>query len=150
MKIYVDADACPKPIKEILYKAAIRTNTPLELVANQPLSVAYHPLITAKQVPPGFDAADNYITENCQPQDLVITADIPLADQVISKRAAALNPRGMMYTKENIKQLLGMRDFMDQLRSSGIQTGGPKTFDQKDIQAFANELDRYLTKYRSN
>ncbi len=150
MKIYVDADACPKPIKEILYKAAARTDTDLELVANQPLTVAPHPRIKARQVPQGFDVADNYIAENCQPGDLVITADIPLADLVIAKQSAALNPRGKMYTKENIKQQLCMRDFMDQLRSSGIQTGGPKALDQKDVQAFANELDRYLAKYRSH
>lgn len=146
MKIYVDADACPKAIKMILFKAAIRTQRPLILVANQILAVPNHTLIKAVQVAKGFDEADNYIADIVQANDLVITADIPLADKVITKNASALNPRGELYTKENIKQRLSMRHFMDSLRASGIETGGPKTLHQRDIQQFANILDRYLTK----
>ena len=146
MKIYVDADACPKVIKEILFKAAIRTQCELILVANQPLTVPRHLLIKTVQVEHGFDVADNYIADKVECTDLVITADIPLADQVIDKQAVALNPRGALYTKENIKQRLSMRNFMDQLRGSGINTGGPKALNQTDIQKFANALDRHLTK----
>lgn len=146
MKIYVDADACPNAIKEILYKAAVRKNLELILVANQPLNVQRHPLIKTIRVSQGFDMADNYIAEQVEAADLVITADIPLADQVIDKSAIALNPRGELYTKANIKQRLTMRNFMDELRGSGIQTGGPKPMSQRDIQQFANALDRFLAK----
>jgi len=145
MKIYVDADACPKAIKEILYKAAIRKHLELILVANQALIVQRHPLIKTVRVSQGFDVADNYIAEKVAAADLVITADIPLADQVIDKNAIALNPRGELYTKANIKQRLTMRNFMDELRGSGVNTGGPKALSQRDIQQFANALDRHLT-----
>ena len=145
MKIYVDADACPKPIKEILFKAAIRTGHELILVANQPLMVPRHPLIKTIQVKSGFDVADNYIVEVTTHADLVITADIPLADKIVDSGAVALNPRGELYTKDNIKQRLGIRNIMEQLRSSGQITGGPKTLHPRDIQKFANALDRHLT-----
>lgn len=146
MKIYIDADACPKVIKEILIKAAIRTQRELILVANKSLNVERHPLIKTVLVPGGFDVADDYIANIVEPHDLVITADIPLADKVIDKKAVALNPRGTLYTKENIKQRLSVRNFNEVLRSTGVQTGGPKVMSKQDIQQFANALDRYLAK----
>lgn len=146
MKIYVDADACPKAIKEILFKAAKRTNIELILVANQFIPIPRHPMIKAVQVSQGFDVADNFIASKVVLGDLVITADIPLADEVIAKKAMALNPRGNLYTQENIKQRLSTRDFMETMRSSGIQTSGPKAISPKDIQVFANSLDRLLAK----
>lgn len=148
MKIYVDADACPRAIKNILFKAAIRTQNECILVANQALIIPHHPLIKAVQVEKGFDIADHYIVSMVLPQDLVITADIPLADEVISKKALALNPRGELYTKQNIKQRLNLRDFMENLRASGLHSGGPRALHARDIQKFANALDRYLTQAR--
>jgi uncharacterized protein YaiI (UPF0178 family) len=136
MRIWVDADACPRVIKDILYRAADRVGVPLILVANQPLQVPASPNIRSIQVAPGFDVADNHIVQQAQPGDLVITADIPLAAEAIDKGALALNPRGELYTRENIRQRLNMRDFLDTLRGSGIDTG--------DRQAFANQLDRLL------
>jgi len=146
--IWVDADACPGVIKEILYRAAKRQEIPLVLVANQPLQTPPSRHIRSVQVSAGFDVADNYIVQQCQPGDLVITADIPLADEVIAQGGMALNPRGELYTKENIRQRLNMRDFMDTLRSSGINTGGPLPLSHSDRQAFANQLDRLLNKHR--
>jgi uncharacterized protein YaiI (UPF0178 family) len=146
MKIYVDADACPKTIKAILCKAAIRVARELIFVANQPVMAVAHPLIKSIQVGHGFDVADDYIAEQVQAHDLVITADIPLANQVIDKGAFALNPRGELYDKNSIKQRLALRNFMDEMRSSGVQTGGPKPLDKQDIQKFSNALDRYLAK----
>lgn len=144
MHIWVDADACPGVIKEILYRAAERVGVPLTLVANQPLRTPPSRLIKSIQVPPGFDVADNRIVELMAAGDLVITADIPLAADVIAKGGHALNPRGELYSEENIRQRLTMRNFMDELRGSGIDTGGPPTFSQSDRQAFANQLDRML------
>jgi len=149
MRIWVDADACPVVIKEILYRAAKRTGTEMTLVANQALSVPPSPLIKTVQVGAGFDVADNEIVRRAEVGDLVITADIPLAAEIIEKGAHALNPRGELYTTENIKARLNMRDFMDTLRGSGIQTGGPKELSQSDRQAFANALDRLLAKAAS-
>ena len=146
MQIWVDADACPGEIKELLFRAANRTKTKVTLVANQPLSVPPSPLINTIQVGSGFDVADNEIVRRSEVGDLVITADIPLAAEIIEKGAHALNPRGELYTTENIRARLNMRDFMDTLRGSGIQTGGPKEFSQSDRQAFANALDRLLAK----
>lgn len=146
MHIWVDADACPGVIKEILYRVAQRTRLPLTLVANQWLKTPPYPSIRAVQVPKGFDVADNYIAEQAVAGDLVITADIPLAAAAIDKGALALNPRGELYSKENIRQALDMRNFMDTLRSSGVETGGPPAFSQADRQAFANQLDRLLAK----
>lgn len=148
MKIYIDADACPQAVKQILFKAAIRTNHPLILVANKSIYAPQNPLIKVVRVMSGADIADNYIAEHVQVDDLVITADIPLANRVIDKHAVALNPRGEFYTKENIKERLSTRDFLHDLRSSGITTGGPKPLDQKDIRIFANALDRYLAKFK--
>ena len=145
MHIWVDADACPAVIKDILFKAARRTKLPLSLVANHSMSVPPDRHITLTQVPSGFDAADDYIVEKCEAGDLVITNDIPLAADVLSKNALALNNRGEEYDKSSIKQILGMRDFMETMRSSGEHTGGPKAFSQRDKQNFANALDRLLT-----
>ncbi|AXT40129.1 YaiI/YqxD family protein [Alteromonas sp. BL110] len=145
MHIWVDADACPAVIKDILFKAARRTKLPLSLVANHFMSVPPDKHITLTQVPSGFDAADDYIVEKCEAGDLVITNDIPLAADVLAKNAFALNNRGEEYDKSSIKQILGMRDFMDTMRSSGEHTGGPKAFSQRDKQNFANALDRLLT-----
>ena len=146
MKIWVDADACPGVIKEILFRAADRTSTQLTLVANQLIRVPPSPHIRSVQVSAGFDVADNEIVKRAEEGDLVITADIPLAAEVIEKGALALNPRGELYTPATIKERLAMRDFMDTLRSSGIETGGPSAFSQSDRQAFANQLDKLLVK----
>ncbi len=146
MKIWVDADACPVTVKEILYRAAERTQVPLTLVANQPLKVPRSPHISSKRVEGGFDVADDYIAEQVEAGDLVITADIPLAAEVLKKGGAALNPRGERFNEQTINQKLGMRDFMDTLRASGIQSGGPPPLNQTDRRNFANELDRWLAK----
>jgi uncharacterized protein YaiI (UPF0178 family) len=148
MQIWVDADACPAPIKEILFRAAERARVPLVLVANKLLKVPASPYIRALQVPGGFDVADAKIAADCAPGDLVITGDIPLASAVIEKGAHALNPRGEFYTPDSIKERLAMRNFMDTLRSSGVETGGPAAFSRSDRQAFANQLDRFLARQR--
>lgn len=145
-QIWVDADACPKIIKEILYRAADRLSMPVTLVANQYLQVPRSRYICSIQVAAGFDVADSHIVQQAEAGDLVITADIPLAAEVIAKGCVALNPRGELYTEDNIRQRLSMRDFMDTLRKSGINTGGPASFSQADRQAFANQLDRLLAK----
>jgi len=149
MKIWVDADACPAVIKDILFRASRRTSVPVTLVANQPLRTPPSKLIDSIQVRAGFDAADNEITRRLAPGDLVITADIPLAAEVIEKGGQALNPRGELYTTDTIRERLAMRDLMDTLRSSGVDTGGPAALGPRDRQAFANSLDRLLTRYRS-
>ncbi|HIB83087.1 MAG TPA: YaiI/YqxD family protein [Chromatiaceae bacterium] len=144
--MWVDADACPRVIKDILFRAADRVGIAVILVANQALQVPRSAHIRSIQVAAGFDVADNYIVQQANPGDLVITADIPLAAEVIAKGCLALNPRGDLYTEENIRQRLNMRDFMESLRSSGVDTGGPGAFSQSDRQAFANQLDRMLAK----
>jgi len=149
MQIWVDADACPNVIKEILFRAADRVLVQVTLVANQHIRTPQSAFISSVQVAAGFDVADNYIVQKCSDGDLVITADIPLASEVIEKGAHALNPRGEFYTPENIRQRLNMRDFMDQLRSSGIETGGPPKLNQHDRQVFANQLDRFLAKHQN-
>lgn len=143
-KIWVDADACPKVIKEILFRAADRVRVDVILVANQPLQVPRSKYISSVQVGSGFDVADDYIVQQAEEGDLVVTADIPLADELITKGCIALNPRGELYTSENIRQRLNMRDFMETMRGSGIDTGGPPAFGQTDRMAFANQLDRLL------
>lgn len=148
MHIWVDADACPAAIKEILYRAAVRVQIPLTLVANQPLRTPNSPYIKSVQVAAGFDVADNLIVQQLQAGDLVVTADIPLAAEVIDKDGHALNPRGEFYSRENIRERLAMRDFMDTLRSSGVQTGGPNALHQRDRQNFANQLDRFLARQK--
>jgi hypothetical protein len=148
MNIWVDADACPGVIKEILFRAAERTRITTTLVANQLLRVPPSPFIRALQVPSGFDVADNRIVQEVQPGDLVITADIPLAAQVIEKHAHALNPRGEFYTHDNMRERLAMRNFMEELRGSGVDISGPSSFSQGDRAAFAAQLDRFLAKHR--
>lgn len=147
MHIWVDADACPNLIKDILFRAAERVQVTLTLVANQALRTPPSPYIKSIQVPAGFDVADNKIAQLARHGDLVITADIPLAADVIAKGAHALNPRGEFYTKDTIQERLTMRNLMDQLRGSGINTGGPPPLKQSDRQAFANQLDRFLMRY---
>ena len=147
MKIWVDADACPVVIKEILFKAADRTRVPLTLVANQPIRVPASRHITTLQVASGFDVADNEIVARISTGDLVITSDIPLAAEVIEKGGLALSPRGELYSADSIGGRLNMRDFMDTMRASGIHTGGPPTLNQSDRQAFANELDKIMTRH---
>ncbi len=144
MKIWVDADACPVAIKEILFRAADRTKTSVTLVANQYIQTPASRYVQFKQVDKGFDVADDAIVKLCAANDLVITSDIPLADEVISKGGVALSPRGELFTRENIKGRLNIRDFLDTMRSSGIQTGGPAPLSNTEKQSFANHLDRLL------
>jgi len=144
MAIWVDADACPNVIKEILFRAAQRLSVQVTLVANQTLAVPPSPFIRTLRVAAGFDVADNEIVRRIGPGDLVITADIPLAAEVLAKGALALNPRGELYSHETIRERLVMRDFMDTLRASGVQTGGPPPLSQRERQEFARELDRWL------
>jgi uncharacterized protein YaiI (UPF0178 family) len=146
MKIWVDADACPNVIKDILFRAAERVQVATILVANQPIRTPPSRYISKVLVRAGFDEADSYIAAAIEAGDLVITADIPLASRVIDKDGYALNPRGELYTRDNIRQRLGMRNFMEELRGSGVDTGGPSSLSQADRQAFANELDRFLTR----
>ncbi|HEX8989057.1 MAG TPA: YaiI/YqxD family protein [Rhodocyclaceae bacterium] len=144
MKIWVDADACPGVIKDILYRAADRAQVPLTLIANQMLRVPPSPWIRALQVPAGFDVADQRIAQEAEAGDLVITADVPLAAQVIAKGAQVLDPRGELLTTANIQERLTLRNFMEGLRSGGVDTGGPAAFSATDRQAFANRLDGLL------
>lgn len=147
MSIWVDADACPKPIKEILLRASKRTGVDITFVANHaiPIPTGY-PSVRSLTVSTGFDVADDLIEEQVNPDDLVITQDIPLADAVLTKGAKVINTRGQSLTKDNIKQRLNMRDFMETMRASGIQSGGPKPLGPRDIQDFANVLDRWLAR----
>jgi len=147
MKIWVDADACPVVVKEILYRAAVRTRTEVTLVANSALRTPKSCYINTLRVAQGFDVADNEIVNRLNAGDLVITSDIPLAAEVIEKGGVALSPRGELYSAENIRGRLNMRDFMDTLRASGIDTGGPPVLNQSDRQAFANHLDTVLTRH---
>ena len=146
MHIWVDADACPGVIKDILFRAAERLQIPLTLVANRPLRVPQSPFIRTLQVPRGFDVADNEIAGRLEAGDLVITADIPLASDAIGRGAHAIDPRGELYTADNIRERLQMRNFMEELRGSGVQTGGPATLDQADRKRFADQLDRFLAR----
>ena len=146
MEIWVDADACPKAAKEILFKAAQRLKVIVVLVANQVLKIPLSPYITSIRVESGLNIADDYIAENCQSDDLVITSDIPLASRIIEKKGLALSPKGVFFTPDNIKQKLSIRNFLDELRSGGVETGGPSAFNMKDRQNFANSLDSFLRK----
>jgi uncharacterized protein YaiI (UPF0178 family) len=148
MRIWVDADACPGEIKELLFRAAERTQTRVTLVANQSLSTPNSKYIDSLLVPSGPDVADHRIVELSEPEDLVITADIPLAARVVEQGGQALNPRGEMYTDDNVGERLAVRDLMHELRGAGQITGGPSNFTAKDRQAFANQLDRWLTSGR--
>ena len=145
-RIWVDADACPAAIKDILFRTARRLKVEVTLVANQFLEVPRSRYIFSIQVAAGFDVADNHIVQQAKTGDLVITEDIPLAAEVVAKGCQALSPRGDLYTEDNIRQRLSMRDFMDTLRNSGVDTGGPASFSQADRQAFANQLDRLVAK----
>ncbi|MEI7671676.1 MAG: YaiI/YqxD family protein [Deltaproteobacteria bacterium] len=146
MKIYVDADGFPRAAKEILLRAVVRLGVPLVFVANKPIHREPSPLISSLLVPEGPDIADDRIVALAEPGDLVITTDIPLADRVVSKGAFALNPRGKLYTEENIKDRLAVRDLLSELRDGGMMTGGPPAFGKKDCQAFADQLDRFLVR----
>lgn len=146
MKIWVDADACPKAVKEMLFRAAVRTNIEVILVANQWLRLPDSPFIRFIQVEQGADIADDKIAELCEEGDLVVTADIPLAARIVEKGALGLDPRGKVYEAGNIGQISDMRDFMDTLRSDGVQTGGPKNYSARDGQKFANELDKLIVR----
>ena len=150
MKVWVDADACPVVIKEILFKAAERTKIQTTLVANHHIRTPPSRVIHFIQVTSGFDIADDEIVKRVEKNDLVITSDIPLADEVITKSAIALSPRGELFTKENIKSRLNIRDFMDTMRASGVHTGGPAALNQSDRQAFANHLDTIIRRYQQN
>jgi len=146
MRIWVDADACPRAIKEILFRAAERKQLPLTLVANQPLRVPPSRFISTLQVGSGFDVADNEIVRLTGPGDLVVTADIPLAAQVVEKGGVAIDPRGDLLTEDNVAERLAIRNALDELRGAGVETGGPPPLGPKDKQAFANQLDRILAR----
>jgi hypothetical protein len=150
MEIWVDADACPAVVRDILFRAAGRTGVQLTLVANQPVRIPRSPHIRMLQVSAGFDVADDEIVKRLGAGDLVVTGDIPLAAEVIEKGGHALNPRGELYSADTIRSLLNMRDFMDTMRSSGIDTGGPPALNQGDRKAFADNLDRFLAKHAKN
>lgn len=150
MQIWVDADACPAVIKDILFRAAERQSTRITLVANQPLQIPRSLFIQTLQVQPGFDVADNEIVKRLASGDLVITADIPLAAQVLQKGGFALNPRGEMYSSDNIRARLNVRDFMEVLRNSGVRTGGPSSLSQADRNAFARQLDKFFAQEITN
>jgi uncharacterized protein YaiI (UPF0178 family) len=150
MKIWVDADACPVVIKEILFKAAERTKITTTLVANHHIRTPPSKVIHFMQVSSGFDVADDEIVKRVEKNDLVITSDIPLADEVITKSGIVLSPRGELFTKENIKSRLNIRDFMDTMRASGAQTGGPPPLSQSDRQTFANHLDTIIMRYQKS
>lgn len=147
MRIWIDADACPSPIKDILFRAADRMRVESILVANHYLKIPRSPFIKTVQVKAGFNVADARIIDSVQPGDLVITADIPLAAEVVAASATALNPRGTLYTPDTIQEHLARRDFMDEMRSTGAITGGPSALNKVHVQAFANQLDRYLTRH---
>ncbi|VVD59585.1 YaiI/YqxD family protein [Pandoraea eparura] len=150
MQVFVDADACPFAVKEILFRAARREEVLVTLVANQFLRTPPSPFIKAIQVPAGFDVADTRIVELVVLGDLVITADIPLAASVLNKGGLALDPRGNWFTRENIEERLSVRDMMDQLRNAGIETGGPAPFSPRDSKSFAAQLDRFLARHRAS
>ena len=146
VRIWIDADACPGPVKDIVFRAARRLGVPVTLVANRPLPLPRSPLITAVQVGAGFDEADHYLAQAAGADDLVITADIPLAARLVARGVAALNPRGERYSTENIQERLTLRNLKEELRSAGVTTGGPSPFHPRDKQAFANALDRWLAR----
>jgi len=150
MRIYVDADGFPKAAKDILIRSALRLGVPVVFVANKTIRHGMSELISSLIVPEGPDVADDRITELVVPGDLVVTADIPLADRVVARGAFALNPRGKLYTEDNIKDRLAMRDLLSELRDDGMMTGGPSAFGRKDCQAFADQLDRFLVKSLNN
>ncbi|MCB1771090.1 MAG: YaiI/YqxD family protein [Candidatus Competibacteraceae bacterium] len=149
MQIWIDADACPAPVKTIVFRASQRVRIPITLVANQRAQMPPSPLIRVVQVSQGFDAADDYIVEHATASDLVITADIPLAARLVAQGIPALNPRGELYTADNIQERLALRNLKEELRSAGSIIGGPAPYHDRDKQAFANSLDRWLTQRRA-
>ncbi len=149
MPIWIDADACPAPVKVIVFRAAQRRGVAVTLVANQRLQVPPSPLIRAIQVSTGLDAADDYLVEHATASDLVITADIPLAARLVERGVPALNPRGELYTADNVRERLALRNLKEELRAIGTLSGGPPPYHERDKQAFANSLDRWLTRQRS-
>ncbi|MCP5195740.1 MAG: YaiI/YqxD family protein [Gammaproteobacteria bacterium] len=148
MHIWIDADACPGPVKDIVFRASRRVGVAVTLVANRPLTLPRSPLITAVHVGQGFDEADDYLARQAESGDLVITADIPLAARLVARDIAVLNPRGEAYSTENIQERLALRDLKEALRSAGAMTGGPAPYHNRDKQAFANSLDRWLAQHR--
>ncbi|MFZ1641800.1 MAG: YaiI/YqxD family protein [Candidatus Contendobacter sp.] len=150
MKIWIDADACPAPVKAIVFRASQRARVPVTLVANHRAQTPPSPLITVVQVSQGFDAADDYIVEHATANDLVITADIPLAARLVAQGIPALNPRGELYTEDNVQERLALRNLKEELRTAGNMTGGPAPYHNRDKQAFANSLDRWLTCQRAS
>lgn len=150
MKIWIDADACPKGVKEVVFKTSFRLQVPVFLVANSYMKIPHHPLITLIQVNKGSDVADNYIAENLNSGDVVITADIPLASIVVEKGAKAINPRGELYTEDNVGERLSVRDFMQELRDSGVETGGPAPFGPKDLERFRNTFNKLMTQVKKS
>jgi uncharacterized protein YaiI (UPF0178 family) len=144
MKIWVDADACPKVVKDLIFRASARLSLPVCLVANRQLALPESPLITMQQVPKGSDVADGYIALHVAPGDLVVTADIPLAAQVVARGATALDPRGEVHTADTVGERLAVRDLMEELRWAGVATGGPAAYSAADRQRFAQSLDRLL------
>ena len=149
VKIWIDADACPGPVRDIVFRAARRVGVPVTLVANRPLQLPRSPLITAVRVGPGLDEADHYLVQAAEADDLVVTADIPLAGRLVARGVAALNPRGERYSTENIQERLTLRHLKEELRSAGAATGGPMPYHNRDKQAFANALDRWLVRHRA-
>ena len=149
VKIWIDADACPGPVRDIVFRAARRVGVPVTLVANRPLQLPRSPLITAVRVGPGLDEADHYLVQAAEADDLVVTADIPLAARLVARSVAALNPRGERYSTENIQERLTLRHLKEELRSAGAATGGPMPYHNRDKQAFANALDRWLVRHRA-
>ena len=149
MRIWIDADACPSAVKEMVFRASRRVSVPVTLVANRRLQLPLSPLITAIQVSSGFDEADHVLAHQAKSGDLVITADIPLAARLVARGVAVLNPRGEAYTAENIQERLTLRNLKEELRSAGVTTGGPSPFHHRDQQAFANALDRWLARHRA-
>jgi len=148
VRIWIDADACPGPVKDIVLRASRRLGVPVTLVANRPLQLPRSPLITAVQVSAGFDEADHLLVQRAESSDLVITADIPLAARLVARGIAALNPRGELYSEANIQERLALRDLKEELRAAGAVTGGPAPYHPRDQQAFANALDRWLARNR--
>ena len=148
IRIWIDADACPGPVRDIVFRAARRVGMPVTLVANRPLPLPRSPLLAAVRVGPGLDEADHYLVRETGTDDLVITADIPLAARLVARGVAALNPRGEVYSTENIQERLALRDLKEALRSAGAATGGPMPYHNRDKQAFANSLDRWLARNR--
>ncbi|MEJ2544172.1 MAG: YaiI/YqxD family protein [Calditrichaceae bacterium] len=150
MKIWVDADACPKPIKSILFRVADRLRISVLFISNQRIKVPKSNYIDTVQVAGGFDIADEYIIERIEPLDLVITADIPLASAIVGKNGFAINPRGTLYNKDNISEILAMRNLKDELRSTGLDIGGPSQFKSGDTEAFANQLDKFFNRIKND